>query len=125
MTKYVIGPDVALALAERHAVIPNQHPLLAPTLLRSQVLAQLYGDVQRGQLTRKEADRRLDHLRALRIRACSANRWSISVSGRRRMSRPKRMLARAVRCGYRALPSNTMATSRRCGGTLVTSSPPM
>ena len=68
MTKYVIGPDVALALAERDAVIPPQHRLLAPTLLRSQVLAQLYIEVRRGDLTRKEANRRLDYLRALQIR---------------------------------------------------------
>ena len=68
MTKYVIGPDVALALAERAAVISDQHRLLAPTLLRSQVLAQLYGEVLRGNLSRKEADRRLDYLRALQIR---------------------------------------------------------
>lgn len=68
MTKYVIGPDVALALAERDAVIARPHRLLAPTLLRSQVLAQLYGEVARGRLTRKEADHRLDYLRALRIR---------------------------------------------------------
>ena len=68
MTKYVIGPDVALALAERDAVIPPQHRLLAPTLFRSQVLAQLYIEVRRGDLTRKEANRRLDYLRALQIR---------------------------------------------------------
>ena len=68
MAKYVIGPDVALALAERNAVIPPQHRLLAPTLLRSQVLAQLYTDAQRGGLNRKEAERRLDYLRALQIR---------------------------------------------------------
>jgi predicted nucleic acid-binding protein len=68
MTKYVIGPDIALALAERDAVIPPQHRLLAPTLLRSQVLAQLYSAVQRGDLSRKEAGRRLDYLRALQIR---------------------------------------------------------
>lgn len=68
MTRYVIGPDVALVLAERRAVLPPRHRLLAPTLLRSQVLAQLFGDVQDGRLARKEADRRLDHLRRLRIR---------------------------------------------------------
>ena len=66
--KYVIGPDVALTLAEREAVIAPQHQLLAPTLLRSQVLAQLYIEVQRGDLDRKQADRRLDYLRALQIR---------------------------------------------------------
>lgn len=68
MTRFVIGPDVALALAERNAAVPAQHRLLAPTLLRSQVLAQLYGEVRLGRLTRKDADRRLDTLRSLRIR---------------------------------------------------------
>lgn len=68
MTRYVIGPDVALLLAERRARVPAHHHLLAPTLLRSQVLAQLYGDVRRGLLARAEAQRRLDHLRALQIR---------------------------------------------------------
>ena len=45
-----------------------KHQLLAPTLIRSQVLAELYGRVQRGVLERKTAERQLDHLRALRMR---------------------------------------------------------
>jgi len=68
MTRYVIDPDVALALAESEAAIPVRHQLLAPTLLRSQVLSKLFGEVNRGCLTKKEADRRLDYLRKLRIR---------------------------------------------------------
>jgi hypothetical protein len=68
MTRFVITPDVALYLAERAAAIPAQHQLVAPTLLRSQVLALLFGDVKRGGLQRKQAERRLDYLRALRIR---------------------------------------------------------
>ena len=68
MTRYVIAPDVALYLAERAAVIPAQHQLVAPTLLRSQVLALLFVAVRRGELDRKQAERRLDYLRALRIR---------------------------------------------------------
>ena len=68
MPRFVIDPDVALALAEREAVVPARHHLLAPTLLRSQVLAQLFVGVQRGDLNRKDADRRLDYLRRLRIR---------------------------------------------------------
>jgi len=68
MARYVIGPDVALVLAQRSAVLPEAHRLLAPTLLRSQVLAQLYADVRVGQLTRREASQRLDCLRKLRIR---------------------------------------------------------
>jgi len=68
MTRFVIGPDAALALAKREAVIPGRHRLLAPTLLRSQVLAQLYAEVRRGELDRRQADRRLDHVRALQVR---------------------------------------------------------
>jgi hypothetical protein len=68
MTRYVIEPEVALALAERDAAIAPGHRLLAPTLLRSQVLAQLFVEVRRGTLSRKEAGRRLDYLRDLRIR---------------------------------------------------------
>jgi predicted nucleic acid-binding protein len=68
MTRYVIGPDVALALAQQQAVVPPRHRLLAPTLLRSQVLAQLFAQVRQGQLTRKDAERHLDYLRKLDIR---------------------------------------------------------
>ncbi|MBB6249201.1 hypothetical protein [Rhodanobacter sp. A1T4] len=68
MTRYVIGLDVALVLAEQRTKIPGHHRLLAPTLLRSQVLAQLFADVQHGLVTRKEANQRLDYLRGLQIR---------------------------------------------------------
>jgi predicted nucleic acid-binding protein len=68
MTRFVIGPDVALHLAQLKALVPTEHQLLAPTLIRSQVLAELYGRVRRGELDRKTAERQLDHLRALRLR---------------------------------------------------------
>src|SRR4051812_7945512 len=68
MTRFVIGPEVALVLARERAVIPGEHQLVAPTLIRSQLLTLLYQAVRRGELTRQEADRRLDHVRSLRIR---------------------------------------------------------
>lgn len=68
MTRFVIGPDVALFLAERRSKVPAHHRLLAPTLLRSQVLAQLFGEVHRDTLPRKEANARLDYIRGLNIR---------------------------------------------------------
>ncbi|MEO3853957.1 hypothetical protein [Acrocarpospora sp. B8E8] len=68
MTKYVIGPDVALRLARDEAVIPDEHQLLAPTLLRSQLLSLLYQAVRHGEMTKKDADRQLNYVRALRIR---------------------------------------------------------
>lgn len=68
MTRFLICADVALHLAEIKAMAPMKHQLLAPTLIRSQGLAELYGRVQRGELDRKTAERQLDHLRALRLR---------------------------------------------------------
>ncbi|MEU8204333.1 type II toxin-antitoxin system VapC family toxin [Streptosporangium sp. NPDC049046] len=68
MTKYVIGPDVALRLAHNEAVIPGEHQILAPTLLRSQMLSLLYQAVGRGEMTKKDADRLLNYVRGLRIR---------------------------------------------------------
>lgn len=68
MTRFVIGADVALHLAQLKAGAPTEHQLLAPTLIRSQILAELYARVQRGELDRKAAERQLDHLRALRLR---------------------------------------------------------
>jgi predicted nucleic acid-binding protein len=68
MTRYVIGPDVAFRLAANQAVIRPDHQILAPTLLRSQLLSLLYQAVRRGEMTRKDAERRLDYVRELRIR---------------------------------------------------------
>ena len=68
MTRYVIGPDVALRLAHDQADVSDEHQILAPTLLRSQVLSALYQATQRGELTKQDAERLLDYVRGLRIR---------------------------------------------------------
>jgi predicted nucleic acid-binding protein len=68
MTRYVIGPDVAIRLARDGAVIRDEHQILAPTLLRSQVLSLLYQAARRGEMTRKDAERQLEYVRGLRIR---------------------------------------------------------
>ncbi|HEY2577104.1 MAG TPA: hypothetical protein VGI74_12425 [Streptosporangiaceae bacterium] len=68
MTRYVICPDAAIRLAQDEAVIHGDHQLLAPSLLRSQLLSLLYQAVDRGEMTRKEARRQLTYVRGLRIR---------------------------------------------------------
>lgn len=68
MTKFVIGPDVALRLAQEETVTADEHKLLAPTLLRSQLLSLLYRAVDQGEMTKKDADRHLAYVRRLRIR---------------------------------------------------------
>jgi predicted nucleic acid-binding protein len=79
----VIGPDVALRLARDRAVIGAGHRILAPTLLRSQTLSLLYQEVRRGEMTKKDAERHLDHLRGLRIRllgdrVLQASAWKVA-----------------------------------------------
>ena len=68
MTRYVIGPDVAIRLARDQAVIRGDHQILAPALLRSQVLSLLYQAVRRGELTRRDAEAQLAYVHGLPIR---------------------------------------------------------
>ena len=59
MTRYVIGPEVAIRLANDQTVIRDGHQILAPTLLRSQLLSLLFHAVNRGEMTKQGADQRL------------------------------------------------------------------
>ncbi len=68
MTRFVVDCGVALRLAQSTGVPAPQHRLLAPTLLRSQVLAGLYAAAKRGDIDTDVASRHLDHIRSLRIR---------------------------------------------------------
>jgi predicted nucleic acid-binding protein len=68
MARYVIGPDVAIHLAADEAVVPDGHQMLAPALLRSQMLSLLYQAVQRGEMTKKDAERQRDYVLGMRIR---------------------------------------------------------
>jgi predicted nucleic acid-binding protein len=64
----VIGADVALRLAREKAVVRDEHRLLAPTLIRSQVLTLLYQTVCRGEELEKDGQRQLEYVRGLRVR---------------------------------------------------------
>jgi predicted nucleic acid-binding protein len=67
MTRYVIGPEVAIQLAGDEAVIPDGHHMLAPRLLRSQMLSLVSQAVHRGEMTKEDAERRLDYVRGIRL----------------------------------------------------------
>lgn len=68
MTRFVIDAPVAIRLAADRSEIPAGHALLAPTLMRSQALALLYGSVRRGETDERAAKKILDGIRALRVR---------------------------------------------------------
>jgi predicted nucleic acid-binding protein len=68
MTIFVIDAPVAISLAADGVTIPREHSLTAPTLLRSQVLARVYGSMHRGEIDDRTGRKLLDDIRGLRIR---------------------------------------------------------
>lgn len=68
MTRYVIDAEVAIRIAAGEIAVAPEHELVAPTLLRSQVLSLLHEAVGRGELSEAEALDRLGRLHRLRIR---------------------------------------------------------
>jgi predicted nucleic acid-binding protein len=68
MTKFVVDAGAALQLAATDAQVPDVHELLAPTLLRSQMLSAMHEAVHRGELTAAVARQRLARVGKMRIR---------------------------------------------------------
>ena len=59
MTRFVIDAPAVLQLAADGGAVPDAHTLLAPTLLRSQVLSLLHEAVHRGELSDEDGRARL------------------------------------------------------------------
>jgi predicted nucleic acid-binding protein len=68
MTKFVIDSGVVRRLASDGVEVPAKHKLLAPTLLRSQVLSALYEAVRRGELTGDAAREQIAYFNGMKIR---------------------------------------------------------
>jgi predicted nucleic acid-binding protein len=68
MTRFVVDAGVVLHLAQAETEIPERHELLAPTLLRSQVLSALHEAVHRGELEAEVARERLARINRMPIR---------------------------------------------------------
>ena len=68
MTRFVVDAGVVLQLAAEAFEVPDEHELLAPTLLRSQTLSTLHEAVQRGELPADVALERLTRIGRMPIR---------------------------------------------------------
>jgi predicted nucleic acid-binding protein len=68
MTKFVIDAGVVLHLASEGLEVPDEHKLLAPTLLRSQALSTLHEAVDRGEIEPDVARERLARVNRMPIR---------------------------------------------------------
>lgn len=68
MTRFVVDTSAVLRLAESGLAVSPGHVLLAPTLLRSQILSALHARVAGGELPAEVAREQLARVRGLRIR---------------------------------------------------------
>jgi predicted nucleic acid-binding protein len=68
MTRFVVDCGVVLHLATEEIEVSESHELLAPTLLRSQVLSVLHEAVHAGALTQDVALDRLARVQSIPIR---------------------------------------------------------
>jgi predicted nucleic acid-binding protein len=68
MTRFVVDAGAVLHLAAEGIVVSGEHELLAPTLLRSQVLATLHEAVARGEIPPEVAHERLARFARIPIR---------------------------------------------------------
>jgi predicted nucleic acid-binding protein len=68
MTRFIVDAGAVLHLAGEEFEGPGDHELLAPTLLRSQVLSGLHEAVHRGELPADVATDRLDRIARIPIR---------------------------------------------------------
>ena len=68
MTRFVVDAGAVLHLTAEGIEVGAEHKLLAPTLIRSQVLSMLHESVQRGELTAPVALERLARIGKMPIR---------------------------------------------------------
>ena len=68
MTRFVVDASAVLHLASAGIKVSARHKLLAPTLLRSQVLTALHEAVQRGEMSTEMARERLARIGRMSIR---------------------------------------------------------
>jgi predicted nucleic acid-binding protein len=68
MARFVVDAGAVLHLASAEVEVSDEHELLAPTLLRSQVLSALHEAVRRGELPAEVAHEHLARIGRMRIR---------------------------------------------------------
>ena len=68
MTRFVVDCDTLLRIASGEIEVAAGHQLLAPTLVRSQALAELYAAARRGEISAAEGLERVTRINSLKVR---------------------------------------------------------
>jgi predicted nucleic acid-binding protein len=68
VTRFVVDCETLLRIAAREIEVAPEHELVAPTLVRSQALAALYGAARRGEISAAEGIERVMRINSLKVR---------------------------------------------------------
>ena len=68
MTRFVVDCETLLRIAAGEIDVASEHQLVAPTLVRSQALAALYGAARRGEISAAEGIERVTRINSLKVR---------------------------------------------------------
>jgi indolepyruvate ferredoxin oxidoreductase alpha subunit len=68
VTRFVVDCETLLRIAAGEIEVASGHRLVAPTLVRSQALATLYGAACRGEISTAEGRERLLRINSLKVR---------------------------------------------------------
>jgi predicted nucleic acid-binding protein len=68
VTRFVVDCETLLRIVSGEIEVAAEHQLVAPTLVRSQVLSALYEAAARGEITREEGLERVTRVNSLKIR---------------------------------------------------------
>jgi len=84
MTRFAIDAPTALRLVAEGVTVGAPHTLVGPSVLRTDALESLYGDLRAGRISDAEGRRLLDGVAMLKIRLLGdrvsrATAWKIAV----------------------------------------------
>ena len=68
MTRFVVDCETLLRIVAGEVQVAAKHQLVAPTLVRSQALAALYGAARRGEITASQGLERVTRINSLKVR---------------------------------------------------------
>jgi len=83
VARYVVDCETLVRIAAGDIEVTPGHQLLAPTLVRSQALAAMYGAARRGEISAAEGRARVQRINSLKVRflgdkVLQANAWEIA-----------------------------------------------
>ena len=68
MTRFVVDCEALLRIASGEIEVAGEHQLVAPTLVRSQVLSALYEACRRGEISAADGIERVTRMNSLKVR---------------------------------------------------------